>query len=138
MSSTVFVQCAGSPQASSKCAGASRDSASTASASVRASIFRSRFLQITRSDYLSDDQYVYLIGVLSQDPELGHAWHLVQLLYGIYQAESEDESAEKVKEFVHDLPRRSLPRFLFSCAVDAIVTPMGGPTRPCMGPGSRP
>ena len=59
------------------------------------SIFRSRFLQITRSDHLSDDQYVHLIDVLSKDPELWHAWHLVQMLYGIYQADSEDEAAER-------------------------------------------
>lgn len=75
------------------------------------SIFRSRFLQITRSDHLSDDQYVHLIDVLSKDPELWHAWHLVQMLYGIYQADSEDEAAEKVTEFVHKWSEQELPEF---------------------------
>jgi len=51
------------------------------------------------------------IDVLSKDPELWHAWHLVQMLYGIYQADSEDEAAEKVTEFVHKWSKQELPEF---------------------------
>ena len=53
---------------------------------------------------------MHLVDVLSKDPELWHAWHLVQMLYGIYQADSEDEAAEKVKEFVHKWSRAGAAR----------------------------
>jgi hypothetical protein len=64
------------------------------------SIFRSRYLQLTRRDHLSDAQYVHLIGVVSQDLELWHAWRLVQMLYGVYQAGTEAEAAKRIEEFV--------------------------------------
>jgi len=75
------------------------------------SIFRSRFLQLMRRDHLSEDQYVHLIGVLSKDPELWHAWRLVQMLYGVYEAESEAEAVRRIEEFVHQWAELPVPEF---------------------------
>jgi transposase len=75
------------------------------------SIFRSRYLQLTRRDHLSDAQYVHLIGVVSQDPELWHAWRLVQMLYGVYEATTEAEAAARIEEFVHTWAELPVPEF---------------------------
>jgi transposase len=75
------------------------------------SIFRSRYLQLTRRDHLGDAQYAHLIGVISQDPELWHAWRLVQMLYGVYEAESEAEAAARIEEFVHKWAELPVPEF---------------------------
>jgi transposase len=75
------------------------------------SIFRSRYLQLTRRDHLSDAQYVHLIGVISQDPELWHAWRLVQMLYGVYEAATEADAARRIEEFVHKWAELPVPEF---------------------------
>ena len=75
------------------------------------SIFRSRYLQLTRRDHLSDAQYVHLIGVVSQDPDLWHAWRLVQMLYGVYEASSEAEAAKRIEDFVHKWAELPVPEF---------------------------
>jgi transposase len=75
------------------------------------SIFRSRYLQLTRRDHLSDAQYVHLIGVVSQDPELWHAWRLVQMLYGVHEAGTEAEAAKRIEEFVHEWAELPVPEF---------------------------
>ncbi len=46
------------------------------------SIFRSRFLQLTRRDHLSPQQYVHLIGAISQDPSCGTRGSSPSPLYG--------------------------------------------------------
>ncbi len=75
------------------------------------SIFRSRYLQLTRRDHLSDAQYVHLIGVVSQDPELWHAWRLVQMLYGVYEANTETDATARIEEFVHKWAELPVPEF---------------------------
>jgi transposase len=75
------------------------------------SMFRSRYLQLTRRDHLSDAQYVHLIGVISQDPELWHAWRLVQMLYGVYEAATEADAARRIEEFVHKWAELPVPEF---------------------------
>lgn len=75
------------------------------------SIFRSRYLQVTRRDHLTDAQYVHLIGVISQDPELWHAWRLVQMLYSVYEADSEAEAASRIEEFIHKWSELPVPEF---------------------------
>jgi transposase len=75
------------------------------------SIFRSRYLQLTRRDHLTDAQYVHLIGVLSQDPELWQAWRLVQMLYSVYEADNEAEAAQRIEEFVHQWAELPVPEF---------------------------
>lgn len=74
-------------------------------------IFRSRYLQLTRRDHLSGDQYAHVIGVVSQDPELWHAWRLVQMLYGVYEADGEAEAATLIEEFVHTWSEFPVPEF---------------------------
>jgi transposase len=75
------------------------------------SIFRSRFLQLTRRDHLSDAQYVHLIEVISQDPELWHAWHLTQMLYGIYETHDEAEAKLALENFVDKYREFPIPEF---------------------------
>jgi transposase len=75
------------------------------------SIFRSRYLQLRRRDHLSEPQYVHLIGVVSQDPELWHAWRLVQMLYGVYEAATDADAERRIEEFVHKWAELPVPEF---------------------------
>jgi len=75
------------------------------------SIFRSRFLQLTRRDHLSSQQYVHLIGAISQDPELWHAWRLTQTLYGVYEADDEASARAVLEEFVARYAELPIPEF---------------------------
>lgn len=63
-------------------------------------IFRSRFLQLTRFDQLSDDRIQALGRVLSDRPELEAAWRMLQHLYGIYLAEDSEEANQALGAFI--------------------------------------
>jgi len=54
---------------------------------------------------------VHLIGVVSQDPELWHAWRLVQMLYGVYEANTETDATARIEEFVHKWAELPVPEF---------------------------
>ncbi len=48
---------------------------------------------------------------LFQDPELWHAWRLLQQLYGIYDAADENEAAARVESFVYAWEAAPIPEF---------------------------
>lgn len=75
------------------------------------SIFRSRFLQLTRRDHLSPQQYAHLVGAISQDPELWHAWRLTQILYEVYEADDEASARAVLEEFVARYAELPIPEF---------------------------
>ena len=74
-------------------------------------VFRSRYLQLTRFDHLSFDQLARLGQVLMQDAELYHAWKLLQMLYGVYEADDEDDARERIEAFVEQWAYSPLPEF---------------------------
>ena len=63
-------------------------------------IFRSRYLQLTRLDHLSDDRIEALGRVLADRPELEAAWRMLQHLYGIHLAEDSDEANQALGAFI--------------------------------------
>jgi transposase len=74
-------------------------------------IFRTRYLQLARADSLSSKQFARLSLALVEDPELWHAWRLLQQLYEIYDADSEDEAAARIEGFVHAWAETEIPEF---------------------------
>jgi len=74
-------------------------------------IFRTRYLQIARAEHLSSSQFARLAHALAQDPELWHAWRLLQQLYEIYDAVDEAEAANKIDAFVHAWAKTEIPEF---------------------------
>ena len=63
-------------------------------------IFRSRYLQLTRFDHLSDDRIEALGRVLEGRPELEAAWRMLQHLYGIHLASDSDEANQALGAFI--------------------------------------
>jgi transposase len=74
-------------------------------------IFRTRYLQLARAEHLSSEQFARLSLALVEDPELWHAWRLLQQLYEIYDADSEDEAAARIEAFVHAWAETEIPEF---------------------------
>jgi transposase len=74
-------------------------------------LFRTRYLQLARADNLSSEQFARLSLALVEDPELWHAWRLLQQLYEIYDAGSEDEAAARIEAFVHAWSETETPEF---------------------------
>lgn len=74
-------------------------------------IFRTRYLQVARGDNLSEPQFARLAHALAQDPELWHAWRLLQQLYEIYAAPDEHAAAAKIEAFVHAWAKTEIPEF---------------------------
>ena len=74
-------------------------------------IFRTRYLQLARADELDSDRFARLVHALMQDPELWHAWRLLQQLYGIYDAGDEAEAAARVESFVYAWEAAPIPEF---------------------------
>lgn len=74
-------------------------------------IFRTRYLQLARAHKLSSEQFARLSLALVEDPELWHAWRLLQQLYEIYDADSEREAAARVEAFVHAWAETKIPEF---------------------------
>jgi transposase len=63
-------------------------------------IFRSRYLQLTRFDQLTDDRITALGRVLAGRPELEAAWRMLQHLYGIHLAQDTDEANQALGAFI--------------------------------------
>jgi transposase len=74
-------------------------------------IFRTRYLQLARAEHLSSDRFARLTLALTEDPELLHAWRLLQQLYQIYDADTESEAAARVEAFVHAWAETEIPEF---------------------------
>ncbi len=74
-------------------------------------IFRTRYLQLARADELDSDRFARLAHALMQDPELWHAWRLLQQLYEIYDAPDEAEAAQRVEAFVYAWEAAPIPEF---------------------------
>ena len=63
-------------------------------------IFRSRYLQLARYDQLDTDRIEALGKVLAGRPELEAAWRMLQHLYGVYVAETEDDANRALGAFI--------------------------------------
>jgi transposase len=63
-------------------------------------IFRSRYLQLARYDQLDTDRIQALGKVLAGRPELEAAWRMLQHLYGIHVAETEDDANRALGAFI--------------------------------------
>jgi transposase len=74
-------------------------------------IFRSRYLQLARADRLDSEQFGRLAHALLQDPELWHAWRLLQQLYEVYDAPHEGEAAARIEAFVQAWSAAPIPEF---------------------------
>ncbi|GIU91576.1 MAG: ISL3 family transposase [Acidimicrobiia bacterium] len=74
-------------------------------------IFRSRYLQLRRADRLDPEGRERLERVLSEHPELAHAWTLYQHLHRIYIAAGDDDANQALGEFIAAYQDRSLPEF---------------------------
>ncbi|MEO8323891.1 MAG: ISL3 family transposase [Actinomycetota bacterium] len=74
-------------------------------------IFRTRFLQLAQAEHLNPDQFARLAMALTEDPELLHAWRLLQQLYGIYDAADEAEAKDRIEDFVRSWDETQIPEF---------------------------
>lgn len=74
-------------------------------------IFRTRYLQLARAEHLDSDQFGRLAVALTEDPELWHAWKLLQQLYGIYNASDEAEAKDRIEAFVRSWDETRIPEF---------------------------
>lgn len=74
-------------------------------------IFRTRYLQLARAEHLDGDQFGRLALGLTEDPELLHAWRLLQQLYGIYDARDEAEAKDRIEAFVRSWDETQIPEF---------------------------
>jgi transposase len=63
-------------------------------------IFRSRYLQLTRADHLTDHQAARLGKVLAGRPELEAAWRMLQHLYGIHVADNDEDANQALGAFL--------------------------------------
>jgi len=63
-------------------------------------IFRSRYLQLTRFDHLSADRIETLGKVLQDRPELEAAWRMLQHLYGIHAAQDTQGANQALAAFL--------------------------------------
>jgi transposase len=74
-------------------------------------IFRTRYLQLARAEHLSSEQFARVSLALTEDPELWHAWRLLQQLYDVYDADRENEAAARIEAFVHAWADIPIPEF---------------------------
>jgi transposase len=74
-------------------------------------IFRTRYLQLARVEHLDSSQFARLALALAEDPELWHAWRLLQQLYEVYDAADEAEAATRIEAFVHAWADAPIPEF---------------------------
>jgi transposase len=74
-------------------------------------IFRSRYLQLARYDHLDADQAGALGEVLTGRPELEAAWRMLQHLYGIYAADTNEEANQALGAFIDTYQQHPLAEF---------------------------
>ena len=74
-------------------------------------IFRSRYLQLTRFDHLTDERIETLGRVLSGRPELEAAWRMLQHLYGIHLATDTDQADQALTAFLDTYQNHPLLEF---------------------------
>jgi transposase len=74
-------------------------------------VFRSRYLQLARFDHLDSDQIEALGRVLTDRPELEAAWRMLQHLYGIYVAETDDDANQALGAFIDTYQDHPLVEF---------------------------
>jgi transposase len=67
--------------------------------------------RLARAGHLSSEQSARLAAALSEDPELWHAWRLLQQLYEIYDASDEADAASRVEAFVRAWSETPIPEF---------------------------
>jgi transposase len=74
-------------------------------------VFRTRYLQLARVANLSSDQLARLTQALTKDPELWHAWRLVQMLYEVYDAPDEAEAKQRISSVAGAWSEAPIPEF---------------------------
>lgn len=74
-------------------------------------IFRARYALLTRADHLATARRAQLDRMFASNLDLWHAWRLLQMLYGIYQATDEDDARARIEEFVQTWAEHPLPEF---------------------------
>ena len=74
-------------------------------------VFRSRYLQLARYDHLNGDRIEALGEVLTGRPELEAAWRMLQHLYGIYAADTNDEANQALGAFIATYQDHPLAEF---------------------------
>jgi transposase len=74
-------------------------------------VFRSRYLALKRADRLSDAEHERLKAIFAVHAELARGWALLQELYGLYEAESEEESMVALDRFADLYAQDPLPEF---------------------------
>jgi transposase len=75
------------------------------------SVFRSRYLALKRADRLDEAEHERLKAIFAVHAELGRGWALLQQLYGLYQAEDEDEAMAALDRFADLYGDDPLPEF---------------------------
>ena len=74
-------------------------------------VFRSRYLQLTRFDHLTNDRIQALGRVLQGRPELEAAWRMLQHLYGIHLAADSEEANQALGAFIDTYHQHPLVEF---------------------------
>jgi transposase len=75
-------------------------------------LFRSRYLQVMRYDHLNTGQAAKLGRILAAEPELEHAWQMLQHLYGIYLADNAADANQALGAFIELWQEQQLDEFL--------------------------
>ena len=68
-------------------------------------------MQLARAEHLNVDQFGRLAVALAQDPELWHAWRLLQQLYEVYDAADEADGRARIEAFVYAWVDAPIPEF---------------------------
>jgi transposase len=74
-------------------------------------VFRSRYLQLTRLDHLEAHRIEALGRVLAGRPELEAAWRMLQHLYGIHLANNNEEANQAFGAFIETYQNHPLLEF---------------------------
>lgn len=74
-------------------------------------VFRSRFLTLRRADRLGEAEHERLKAIFATHAELGRGWAMLQELYGLYQADDENEAMAALDRFADLYVNDPLPEF---------------------------
>jgi len=74
-------------------------------------VFRSRYLQLSRFDKLTDERIEALGRVLAGRPELEAAWRMLQHLYGIHLATDSEDANQALGAFINTYEAHPLLEF---------------------------